>query len=79
MKEAKKYVFHGQNEIPRDVQHLIVDKVEAIEDGLFSSYERLATVELLKGLLTIGANSFGGCTALTMVSIPSTVQEVSED
>lgn len=82
MKE-KEYTYNGQSksEVPRDIQHLIIkdSSLEKIGDGLLFQCERLVTVELMEGLCIVGAFAFGRCSKLASISIPSTVEEISED
>ena len=73
------FVYNGQSrdQIPEDVEHLIVDSsVEEIPPEAFRRFGSLAKVEIKSGVQTIGQMAFRGCTNLTEVAIQSGVQTI---
>lgn len=80
--EAKKtFVYTGQNrgEIPRTVEHLIVDaSVEEIQCQAFQGFKSLTKVTIKSGVMIIGEKAFDRCNNLTEVVVPCTVVEVGQ-
>ena len=75
------FVYNGQSrdQIPEDVEHLIVDSsVEEIPPIAFRWIGSLAKVEIKSGVQTIGRMAFFECNNLAEVVIPSTVVEIGE-
>ena len=75
------FVYNGQSrdQIPEDVEHLIVDSsVEEIPPRAFRRIGSLAKVEIKSGVQTIGQMAFSGCDNLTEVVIPSTVVQIGD-
>ncbi len=56
----------------------IGEKVEIINDDLFSNIRTLVNVEFSGNLKSIGNNAFSGCTALQNIDIPDSVKSIGK-
>ena len=73
------FVYMGEGSvIPNDiVRARIHSPVTAIRSGIFRSRQKLEKIELCEGLLSIGLQSFYGCSSLKQqIRIPSTVTNI---
>jgi hypothetical protein len=77
--DAEVFVYTGEGglEVPHDVVRVRVDaSVTLIPAYSFFERKKLAEVELCKGLVEIGFNSFGGCQSITNINIPTTLKRM---
>jgi len=77
----KVFVYTGNNQrVPTNVVnvrfHSSVIKVKQTKYGAFHGYKLLKNVVLNEGLTTIEKRTFGHCTSLKSIKLPSTVTEI---
>ena len=74
------YTGQAQDEIPRNMTHLIIDaSVREIPEDAFQDCRVLVDVEIREGLLVIGECAFCNCRSLQFVNFPSTLREIEND
>jgi hypothetical protein len=70
------FVYTGQQVVPRNVTHVIIDRsVKIIPERAFSYRVHLVSVETHDGIEIIEAYAFDGCTSLRGIKLPG-VREV---
>ena len=54
-------------------------RVLGIREGAFANCELIEKIHMLDGILSIGANTFEGCTSLTAIELPGTLIKLGEE
>ena len=73
------YYWNGVDEVPLDVEEVIVDDgVTEIYDFAFSSRTEMTSISLPESLEIIGKYVFNDCDSLTTITIPKNVSQIGE-
>lgn len=73
------YHWNGTDEVPLDVEEVIVDSgVTQISDFAFSSRLELTSISLPDSLTKIGRYAFNDCDKLTTITIPKNVSSIGD-
>ena len=71
--------YSGSVTIPATVRYNgVTYTVKSIEDHAFYLCYNMTSVNIPKGVISIGANAFYGCSALTSITIPNSVTKIGE-
>lgn len=54
-------------------------KVLGIKEGAFENCDRITSIYLLDGIISIGANAFKNCSSLELINIPETVETIGDN
>ena len=54
-------------------------KVLGIKDGAFENCDKISSIYLLDGIISIGANAFKNCSNLEIINIPETVESIGDN
>ena len=76
--EIKEYVIGRSATARKSFKKVIIEgDIKRIEQGAFSSCEKLETVEIRDGVTEIGRWAFKNCPNLTTVVLPGSLKEIS--
>lgn len=78
-KRGDVFLYDGENEVPKDVTHVvIVEGVTNIKEFAFRYCKKLLSVIFTESVVSIGIGAFYGCVNLKEVTIPGTVKTINE-
>ena len=67
------FIYTGVEEVPQDVQHVLIQSTLTIPDRAFFGRRLLQTVQCSQQVIEIGRNSFTHCHSLRWIALPGVI------